>query len=146
MKSNMISGRVIEIEPDAQYQGSIYTQTVTVKISNNLIELFDGTVPVVSKEHLNEDVWLQIKAQVKSLEKIEQEDVHEIRKSGDDFEITGEVTEIEKNDQQLVLLVDVGDGTIELEVSKNMNILLDNLSIGDTILIESYRLDLIDIN
>lgn len=142
----MITGKIIAIKPEAQYQGDVFTQSVLVRISEDTeIELFDGTVPIASDDLVNEETEIHITAHPKSVEVID-ETTPKISRSGDGtHRIVGTVKEMSRGDDNnpSSAIIDIRGETIDLELSDLIE--PPQMELGNTLFISAYRLDLSDI-
>lgn len=68
MSSPVVRATILEMTPEARYDGTTYTQTVRVECGDGTqINLFDGTVPVVSSDDIDTERELTIMAHVEEV-------------------------------------------------------------------------------
>lgn len=138
----MIEAEITDIDPDARYQGTVYSQTVVADIDGVIVDLFDGTVPVADKDLLGERVELQITAQPDGLEGCSATD-RGIEKRNEMYDVVGTATELSESQ----LVVDVGVGTVEIATTSTVAEWIESHDIepDSLIRISAYRLDLTDV-
>lgn len=141
----MIVGEIKEISPDAKYQDTVYTQTVTVDLDGTRIELFDGTTTVATDDHIDEIVELQITVQPINLEPSSCTNLG-ITEDDSKYKISGLVQEMGglDNNPQSPLIIDIGLGTIEVETNQAVIEWVEEKQIerGTTVAVLASRLDL----
>lgn len=144
----MISGTIEEIQPDAQYQGTVYTQTVVVELGDETIELFDGTTTVATENHIGEPVELQVTAQPVVL-KLASCTSMGITEYCDKYKLVGTIEDGSHlpEDSQSSLILNIGTGTIEVEMNSGMIEEAENEGIepGVEVTVMTSRLDLKDV-
>lgn len=144
----MIEATITEIEPEARYQGQIYTQTVKVSIEqDSTVELFDGTVPIATDELVGELVEVLIEAQPKAISRTDTKQIGiELIDEGN-YEVIGTICN--STDKELAeggsFVLDIGHGTISVQINGTLREQIGNVEENDKILVNAYRLDLIDI-
>ncbi len=135
-----------EIHPNAQYQGTVYTQTVVVKFNDTTMELFDGTATVATEEHIGESVALQITAQPVALDRSPRAQAG-ITPRDDGYNITGIVRKVDTaaRDPQSSFCLDTGIGTVIVAVNSVVAERLEEIEPGTTVTVTASRLDLTDV-
>lgn len=144
----MIAGKIEKICPDAKYQDTVYTQTVTVDIDGTRIELFDGTTTVATDDLIDEIVELQITAHPINLKPSSCTQLG-ITKCDGKYKIIGLVQNIGNldNSPQSPLIIEIGLGTIEVETNQAVIEWIEEKQIerGTTVAVSVSRFDLKDI-
>ncbi len=121
----MIECKIIEIEPEAQYGETVYTQTVVVKLNNgDELNVFDGTVPVLSSDQIGDQVQLKVVARANS---ISQSDQKPLVKGGSKStqQYVGDIIEFIKQpswsdlDDTIGICAKIPSGTIYVDMEKN---------------------------
>lgn len=144
----MISGTIEEIHPDAQYQGTVYTQTVVVKLGCETIELFDGTTTAATEDHIGKPVELRVTAQPIVLKPASCTSVG-ITERGDTYKLVGTIEAVSHppGDSQSLFILNIGAGTIDVEMDSTMVEEAENGEIkpGMEVTVMASRLDLKDV-
>ena len=152
-----LQGKVVDVEVESEYRGSIYERTVRIQSNSETIDCFEGKSHV-TEDDINRDIDIVLLARTRKADVISnsseiglERDENADRKSKWHYTIFGRVKDINTgkdsttSDQKLLVL-DIGVGTIFAEHNEEISNLVSTggLSVGEIIQIECSRLEIID--
>lgn len=143
----MISGVITDIQVHSRYDGTVYSQLVTVELDSESVELFDGTVPIVSDELIGRTVDLLVKAHPTAIERSEGATPGIKKTSADEYRIVGtfRTGQSTGGSNRSPLEVDIGTGTIDIESIADVSAFATDGTPAENVAVTAYRLDLVDI-
>lgn len=146
-----IVAEVVGTEIEAEYQGNVYERTVKVRVNSEELDLFEGR-KIINNEQMNTTVGLDLRGiLVSEIEKLENGNYRIFqqpdRESKWSATIVGQLvsTESEKDDTNQRLLVEIGEGHIQIEIDDSVSAIIREKSIqeGDFIRIDCGRIDIV---
>lgn len=144
---------IIEIEPEAVHEETIYDQTVVARLQDGTkIDLFDKTMPVIEGDMVNDIINVCVHLQpATGVEKIENEPLGIDRPANASsrwsYDFIGRILEIDPDSRSV--LFDIGTGTVAIIYYDNETgelIESNKVSVDDQLYISDCRMDIIEIN
>lgn len=143
-----VTAEVVDTEVEAEYQGTVYERTVIIRMGKKELSLFEGT-NVITDSDRGSTVELKLRAHlVQDLSTVAN---HELglhqeldRESKWSATVIGKAisTDIENDSNDQTALVDIGFGTIHLQID-NTDIETNELENGDIIRAHCGRIDIV---
>lgn len=157
MTNLCLPGRIMGLSIDSIYRGTIYEQTVRIRLDDGeYIQLFDGTSAVDSKllgEHVKTTSLILPRAGIETKNSTGP-GIHSIEDAPSDwaYEFCGEVVAVDPADEwfadsrQGLVILDIGVGTVLIDPNEGIcdQIQEGSVSIGDQVCVEALRTDIIE--
>lgn len=142
----MIKCKIIDIIPEAQYQGTIYTQTILCELVNGKkISVFDSAAPIITNDMIGKQFNLELLTNVSDfvLGPVDTKGVTCL--GGDNLEYRGDIIEMDfvGDAAYETFRIDIGIGTIHFLKGDLDNNEHDQY-IGKSITLQTYRTDVLD--
>lgn len=141
----MIRAKVTNIEPDSVHNGNVYTQTVTIEVSDGTeYELFDTTVPDASKDDVGEIRDLEVVALPRYIREVQDPEVPcSVTPRDDGYEILGcPLNSFSTDDDSVGIKTNIGTLSLALAELQEDDIKEQRCSPFHKLETFAYRLDL----
>lgn len=140
----VVQASIVETEPTSEYQGTIYSQRVVVKLSDGTkIGLFDPDV-AVSSEMVGSTRQLELSLLVEDVERVTETElgvvpVDENPTQWNGHTYNGKITSVASDGEYATIDLDFGLGSVEFDCDANLTA---DLSAGHSIRVTAQRSDI----